>query len=61
MIIDHLTKLGVTAVELLPVHQFVNDSHLVAKGLVQLLGLQHDRLPCATQRLCQQRWGAADD
>jgi isoamylase len=32
-IIDHLTSLGVTAVELLPVHQFVNDSHLVAQGL----------------------------
>src|ERR687883_78935 len=28
-IIEHLTSLGVTAVELLPVHQFVNDSHLV--------------------------------
>ena len=53
VIIDHLTKLGVTAVELLPVHQFVNDSHLVIQGLVQLLGLQHDRLPCSAQWLCQ--------
>ncbi|MFC6706484.1 glycogen debranching protein GlgX [Flexivirga alba] len=32
-IIDHLTNLGVTAVELLPVHQFVQDSGLVDKGL----------------------------
>ncbi|NIZ91203.1 glycogen debranching protein GlgX [Kineococcus rubinsiae] len=31
--IKHLTDLGVTAVELLPVHQFVQDSHLLEKGL----------------------------
>ena len=31
--IDYLTKLGVTAVELLPVHQFVHDSALVERGL----------------------------
>jgi isoamylase len=32
-IIEHLTELGVTAVELMPVHQFVQDGHLVEKGL----------------------------
>jgi isoamylase len=37
-IIDHLQGLGVTAVELLPVHQFVNDSHLVDKGLSNYWG-----------------------
>ncbi len=31
--IDYLTSLGVTAVELLPVHQFVQDAHLAEKGL----------------------------
>ncbi|MDQ4132880.1 MAG: glycogen debranching protein GlgX [Actinomycetota bacterium] len=31
--IDYLTTLGVTAVELLPVHQFLHDSFLVTKGL----------------------------
>jgi glycogen operon protein len=31
--IEHLTKLGVTAVELQPVHQFVHDAHLVERGL----------------------------
>ena len=31
--IDYLLSLGVTAVELLPVHQFVHDSHLVDQGL----------------------------
>ncbi|MGF1617801.1 MAG: glycogen debranching protein GlgX [Acidimicrobiia bacterium] len=33
VIIDYFTKLGVTAVELMPVHQFVQDSHLVKQGL----------------------------
>ena len=31
--IKHLTDLGVTAVELIPVQQFVQDSHLLEKGL----------------------------
>ena len=32
-VISHLKGLGVTAVELMPVHQFVTDSHLNEKGL----------------------------
>ena len=32
-VIDHLARLGVTAVELMPVHHFVHDQHLVDKGL----------------------------
>jgi isoamylase len=32
-VIRHLTKLGVTAIELMPVHQFAQDSTLVEKGL----------------------------
>jgi isoamylase len=31
--IEYLKKLGVTAVELMPVHQFIHDAYLVAKGL----------------------------
>ena len=31
--IDYLTQLGVTAVELMPVHQFVHDRRLIAHGL----------------------------
>jgi isoamylase len=31
--IDHLKRLGVTTVELMPVHAFVDDRHLVEKGL----------------------------
>ncbi len=30
---DHLTRLGVTAIELMPVHQFIQDSTLLEKGL----------------------------
>jgi glycogen operon protein len=32
-VIDYLQRLGVTTVELLPVHAFVDDRHLVARGL----------------------------
>ena len=32
-IIDHLRRLGITAVELLPIHAFVQDRHLLQKGL----------------------------
>jgi isoamylase len=32
-IIEHLTRLGVTAVELMPVHHFVHDHHLVDQDL----------------------------
>jgi isoamylase len=31
--IRHFERLGVTAVELLPVHQFVHDAHLIERGL----------------------------
>jgi len=32
-VIEHLQRLGVTTVELMPVHAFVDDRHLVEKGL----------------------------
>jgi glycogen operon protein len=31
--VEHLTSLGVTAIELQPVHEFVHDTHLVERGL----------------------------
>ncbi|MCC9195831.1 glycogen debranching protein GlgX [Arthrobacter sp. zg-Y820] len=37
-VIAHLQKLGVTAIELMPVHQFVNDSTLQEKGLSNYWG-----------------------
>jgi len=36
--IQHFKRMGVTAVELMPVHQFVNDSTLVDKGLSNYWG-----------------------
>ena len=44
---QYLKDLGVTAVELLPVHHICDESFLHERGLTQLLGLQHDRLPRA--------------
>ncbi|MCW2923089.1 MAG: glgX 1 [Thermoleophilia bacterium] len=37
-IIDHLQSLGVTAIELLPVHEFTTDRFLVEKGLTNYWG-----------------------
>jgi glycogen operon protein len=37
-VIEHLLALGVTAVELLPVHYHLNDRHLVEKGLTNYWG-----------------------
>ena len=36
--IAYLKKLGITAVELLPVHHFINDAHLVEQGLTNYWG-----------------------
>jgi glycogen operon protein len=36
--IDHLKKLGVTTIELLPIHDFVDDRHLVENKLVNYWG-----------------------
>ncbi|MCF2706325.1 glycogen debranching protein GlgX [Arcanobacterium haemolyticum] len=38
VIIDYLKSLGITAVELMPCHQFVNDTSLQAKGLTNYWG-----------------------
>ena len=39
-VIDHLRRLAVTAVELLPVHQFVHDTELLTRGLRNYWGYQ---------------------
>ena len=36
--IAYLKKLGITAVELLPIHEFIDDGHLLDKGLVNYWG-----------------------
>lgn len=37
-VLDYLRDLGITAVELMPIHQFVTDRHLVDKGLSNYWG-----------------------
>jgi isoamylase len=37
-VIDHLKRLGVTSVELMPVHSFINDRHLIERGLTNYWG-----------------------
>ncbi len=39
-VLEHLTKLGVTAIELLPVQAFADDRHLVSRGLRNFWGYQ---------------------
>src|SRR5690242_12789087 len=38
VVIDYLAQLGVTAIELLPVHAFVNDRHLAERSLTNYWG-----------------------
>jgi isoamylase len=37
-VIEHIRKLGVSSVELLPIHAFVNDQHLLQKGMTNYWG-----------------------
>ena len=37
-VVEHITDLGVTSIELLPVHAFVNDQHLLQKGMTNYWG-----------------------
>jgi glycogen operon protein len=37
-VIDYVRSLGVTSIELLPIHTFVDDNHLLEKGLVNYWG-----------------------
>ena len=37
-IIEYIKSLGVTSVELLPIHKFINDSNLLEKGMVNYWG-----------------------
>jgi isoamylase len=56
-IIDHLRRVGVTAVELMPVHQFIPEQALLARGLTNYWGYNtigylapHSRYSSAGQR-----------
>src|SRR5580704_3149057 len=37
-VVDHLKRLGVTALELLPIHAFIDDRHLIERGLSNYWG-----------------------
>ncbi len=37
-VIDHLQSLGITSIELLPIHTFINDSYLLDQGLTNFWG-----------------------
>jgi isoamylase len=37
-VVDHLKRLGVTAIELLPIHAFIDDRHLIERGLSNYWG-----------------------
>jgi isoamylase len=49
-VIDHLVKLGVTAIELLPIHAFVDDRHLVDEGLSNYWGYNSISFFAPTER-----------
>jgi glycogen operon protein len=49
-LIEHLKALGVTSIELLPVHAFVQDRYLVQKGLVNYWGYNSIGFFCPEQR-----------
>jgi len=56
-VIEHLTKLGITAVELMPVHQFIPEQAMIARGLTNYWGYNtigflapHNRYSSAGQR-----------
>ena len=67
-VIEHLTTLGVTAVELLPVHHFVDEVHLLELGLTNYWGYNSigffaphaayslDRTPRRPGRASSSRW-----
>ena len=54
-VVDYIASLGVTAVELLPIHAFVDDGYLLEKGLRNYWGYNSHRLLRARSRATWQR------
>ena len=54
-VIDYLVDLGITAIELLPIHATISERHAAQRRAGQLLGLQHDRLFRARPAVSAQR------
>jgi len=51
-VIDHLMKLGITAIELMPVHYFIDDRQLVEKGLRNYWGYNSIGFLAPVSRYC---------
>jgi isoamylase len=51
-VIDYLKKLGITAVELMPVHDFLDDKHLLDKGLHNYWGYNTTNFFSPDARYC---------
>jgi len=51
-VIDHLMKLGITAIELMPVHYFIDDRRLVEKGLRNYWGYNSIGFLARASRYC---------
>ncbi len=51
-VIRHIRQLGVTSIELLPIHTFINDSHLLEKGLTNFWGYNTIGFFSADPRYC---------
>jgi glycogen operon protein len=58
-VIEHLQRIGVTALELLPIHAFVQDRHLQEKGMVNYWGYNTLAFFAPEARYAAQ--GSADD
>ena len=58
--IEHLVKLGVTAIELLPVHAFIDDRHLVEQGLSNYWAYNSVGFFAAAQRYLSQGSGVEE-
>ncbi len=57
-IVDYISRLGVTAIELMPIHSFVNDSYLLDKGLTNYWGYNTIGFFAADPRFFARRAGA---
>jgi isoamylase len=53
-VINHLKRIGVTAVELMPIHTFIDDRHLVEKGLRNYWGYNTIGFFAPEMRYCAQ-------
>ena len=51
-VVEYLKQLGITALELMPIHYFIHDKHLLDRGLRNYWGYNSIGVPGASQRIC---------